>query len=78
MSKIFNDKGEQVLTQQEAGSLFAKDLAKALRKYNRWRRGQGAYKWSEDPKKNKPCPYSPKTIGYLIDEAVCRLAHMPF
>ena len=73
-----NEKGEQVLSELEVGAFLPKDLAKALREYNRYRRGQGRYKWSEDPSKNKPSPYAPETIGYLIDEAVRRLSHMPF
>lgn len=64
-----NDKGEEILTDAEVGAMSPASLANALRDYNRYRRGQGKYKWSEEPEKNKPSPYSPETIGYLIDTA---------
>ena len=64
-----NDKGEEILTDAEVGAMSPASLANALRDYNRYRRGQGKYKWSEEPEKNNPSPYSPETIGYLIDTA---------
>ena len=69
MPKFFNEKGEQVLTKEEVAEMSSSSLAKALRMYNRWRRGEGKFQWSEDPKKNKPCPYSPTTLGLLFDAA---------
>lgn len=69
MPKFFNKLGEQILAEEEVAAMSPAALAKALRDYNRYRRGQGKYKWSEEPEKNNPSPYSPETIGYLIDTA---------
>ena len=43
---------------------------RVLKAYQQWRRGEGAFAWSEDPAKNRPCPYKPKTIGVAIDAAL--------
>ena len=69
MPKFFNKLGEQILAEEECAAMSPASLAKALRDYNSHRRGQGKYKWSEDPQKNRPSPYSPATIGFLIDTA---------
>ena len=69
MPKVFIQQGEQMLAEEEVAAMDPSSLAKALRDYNSHRRGQGKYKWSEDPQKTKPSPYSPATIGFLIDTA---------
>lgn len=46
------------------------EAAKILAEFNKWRRGEPPYNWSDDPKKRKELPYTPKQIGEAIDVAV--------
>ena len=62
-----NEKGEVILTDAEVGAMSRADLASALRAYNRYRRGEGEYTWSEDPEKNKEFLYDPGTLGLIIE-----------
>jgi len=66
---LTNSLGEQVLSNEEVAEMSTSSLANALRMYNRWRRGEGEFQWSEDPNKNKPCPCSPTSLGLLFDAA---------
>lgn len=49
----------------------AKALAARLRRYNRWRRGEGEYAHVGDPANYRPFPVpeNPKDLGRLFDEA---------
>lgn len=67
---VKNEQGETELTKRQVWGMPKAEIAKALRRFNNWRRGKGVYKWHEDTKKNKPCPYSPTTIGYILEEAI--------
>jgi hypothetical protein len=69
-----NTLGERVISKSEVESMSQEVLAKTLREINLYRRGQGKYQWSAIPSKNKPCPFSPDTIGFVIDEAAERIA----
>ena len=46
------------------------EAAKILAEFNRWRRGEPPYDWSDDPANRKDLPYTPKQIGEAIDIAV--------
>ena len=67
MKKNTNKSGEVVLSKEEVIHMTRDELSLALKRFNRWRRGKGEFKWSENRAKNKPCPYSPATIGHIID-----------
>lgn len=69
-----NTQGEEVLSKESIAVMSNKELSRALKRYNRWRRGEREFKWSEAPEKNKPCPYSPATIGMLLDVTATRIA----
>ena len=47
-----------------------KTAYRILAKFQRWRRGEGEFAWSDDPAKHKPMPYTPKKIGVAIDTAM--------
>ena len=49
--------------------------AKILAEFNKWRRGDGAYGFTDDPKDYKDCPYTPTEIGKAIDIAIKVLEH---
>lgn len=51
----------------EVTRLTDEELALMLSTYNHWRRGDCPF---EEPGSQ---PYDPKTLGYIIDEAVLRL-----
>lgn len=70
-----NANGEVVMSRVEVQRLSRQELGKCLKRYNDWRRGRGAYKWSEAPEKNLPCPFSPATIGLIIDRAAKEVAN---
>jgi hypothetical protein len=38
-----------------------------LKEFNKWRRGEDAYGWYEEPEKNSQLPYTPAQIGVAID-----------
>lgn len=40
-----------------------------LKTFNEWRRGNGAYGFTDDPEDYKSLPYTPKEIGEAIDVA---------
>ena len=73
-NKRVNANDEIALTTEEVAELSSAGLARMLAEFNEWRRGIGKYAWHENPSENKPCPYSPATIGYVLDEAALRLA----
>ena len=69
-----NIQGEEVLSKESIAAMSNKELSRALKRYNRWRRGEREFKWALEPEKNKPCPYSPATIGMLLDVTAIRIA----
>ena len=46
-------------------------VAQCLAENLAWRRGQGRYKFSEDPKKNEPMPLCPQALS-IVEEAAIR------
>ena len=46
-------------------------VAQCLAENLAWRRGQGRYKFSADPKKNKPMPLCPRALS-IVEEAAIR------
>lgn len=46
-------------------------VAQCLAENLAWRRGQGRYKFSSDPKKNKPMPLCPRALS-IVEEAAIR------
>ena len=50
--------------------MTSKLAVKILTEFNKWRRGDGAYGFTDDPKDYKDCPYTPTEIGKAIDIAV--------
>lgn len=49
------------------------EAAKILAEFNRWRRGEPPYDWSDDPTKRKKLQYTPQQIGKAIDVAVATM-----
>ena len=47
-----------------------KEQAARLRRWNRWRRGEGEYKFEGNPEDYRPIPSpeEPKALGKLLDE----------
>lgn len=47
-----------------------KEALEVLREFQKWRRGEGKYKWGETPSENEQLPYSSKEIGVALDVAI--------
>ena len=45
-------------------------VAQCLAENLAWRRGQGRYKFSEDPKKNEPMPLCPQALSIVEESAI--------
>lgn len=50
--------------------MSAATVSRRLAEYNRWRRGQGKYAYTDDPLKYRSQPFSPAYLGRVIDRAV--------
>lgn len=45
-------------------------VASCLRRYQRWRRGEGEYAVAEDPEKHLPMPFCPRALSIVEDAAI--------
>ena len=45
-------------------------VAKCLAQHQKWRKGEGEYKFNEDPKKNAEPPLCPKALTIVEDAAI--------
>ena len=61
--EVIHDKADKAAKDPET-------CAKALTEYNLYRRGQGKYKFSEDPKKRKDLPWPSVVIGEIFEIAI--------
>ena len=47
-----------------------KFVARCIAENLKWRRGEGPYAFSEDPKKNAPMPFCPQAFSIVEDAAI--------
>lgn len=61
------------ITLSKKSAANPKSVAAVLAEFNRWRRAEGCYDWSEVPIKNVSLPYTETELGLWIDAAVSLL-----
>ena len=64
--EVIHDKADKAAKDPET-------CAKSLMEYNLYRRGQGKYKFSEDPKKRKDLPWPSVVFGRIMEIAISYL-----
>ena len=61
-------------TNTEGTVMQRKEIIEKLKTFQRWRRGEGEFQWSEDPAKNKPLPFNAQELGECLDAAIKALS----